>query len=74
MRACFLVLVSVAFTLIDVIGYIHYWGLTIDTISCVAVVLVIGLTVDYNSHIAHAYIVSYGSSREEDRDGHIFQK
>ena len=39
-------------------------GLTIDTISCVSIVLVIGLCVDYNSHIAHAYIVSFGSSRE----------
>ena len=26
--------------------------------------LVIGLCVDYNSHIAHAYIVSFGSSRQ----------
>ena len=43
-------------------------GLTIDTISCVSIVLVIGLCVDYNSHIAHAYIVSFGSSREAARD------
>ena len=41
-------------------GYIFYWGLTIDTVSCMSVVLVVGLCVDYSAHIAHAFIVEKG--------------
>lgn len=29
----------------------HFWGLTIDTVSCIDVVLGIGLCVDYAAHI-----------------------
>ena len=48
---------------VDVTGYIYYWGLTIDTVSCMSVVLVVGLCVDYSAHIAHAFIVEKGKNR-----------
>ena len=59
-RICLMVLLCVAFTLTDVVGLIHFWGLTIDTISCVSVVLVVGLCVDYAAHLGHAFIISRG--------------
>ncbi len=59
-RCCLFVLTCVALTLVDVVGLIHFWGLTIDTISCVSIILVIGLCVDYSAHIAHAYLVLTG--------------
>ena len=42
------------------VGMLHFWGITIDTISCINIVLAIGLCVDYSAHIAHAYIVEEG--------------
>ena len=54
------VLSCVLLTLVDITGMIHFWGLTIDTISCVNIVLGVGLCVDYSAHIAHAFIVSKG--------------
>jgi len=33
----------------------HFWGLTIDTVSCIDIVLGIGLCVDYAAHIGMAY-------------------
>ena len=33
-------------------------GLTIDTVSCVNLIIAIGLCVDYSAHIAHGYLVS----------------
>ena len=42
------------------VGMLHFWDLTIDTLSCINIVLAIGLCVDYSAHIAHAYIVSEG--------------
>ena len=57
------VLSCVLLTLVDITGMIHFWGLTIDTISCVNIVLGVGLCVDYSAHIAHAFIVSTGKVR-----------
>ncbi|TRY67571.1 hypothetical protein TCAL_07821 [Tigriopus californicus] len=45
---------------VDMVGVLHFWGLTIDTISCINIVLAIGLCVDYSAHIAHAFIVEEG--------------
>ena len=55
------VLACVVLTLVDVVGFIYFWGLTIDAIVCVSVVLVVGLCVDYSAHIAHAFLVSKGA-------------
>jgi Niemann-Pick C1 protein len=55
-----LVLACVGLTLVDVIGMLFFWGITIDTISCMCIVLVVGLCVDYSVHIAHAYNVADG--------------
>ena len=32
-------------------------GLTIDTVSCVNLIIAIGLCVDYSAHIAHRFLV-----------------
>lgn len=63
-KSCVLVFVCVVLTLVDIVGMLHFWGITIDTLSCVNIVLAIGLCVDYSAHIAHAFIVSEGSSIE----------
>lgn len=61
---CMMVLLCVALTLVDMVGMLHFWDLTIDTLSCINIVLAIGLCVDYSAHIAHAYIVSEGTREE----------
>ena len=63
-KSCLLVFICVVLTLVDIVGMLHFWGITIDTLSCVNIVLAIGLCVDYSAHIAHAFIVSEGSSIE----------
>jgi predicted RND superfamily exporter protein len=46
---------------VDVIGLSNlFWSQTVDTVSCVAIVLVVGFSVDYSAHIAHAFIVADG--------------
>ena len=42
------------------VGMLHFWDITIDILSCINIVLAIGLCVDYSAHIAHAFIVSEG--------------
>ena len=40
-----LVLICVVFSLVDVGGFMHFWGLTIDTVSCNNLIIAIGLCV-----------------------------
>jgi predicted RND superfamily exporter protein len=47
----------VILSLVEVGGFMHYWGLTIDTVSCVNLIIAIGLCVDYSAHIAHGFLV-----------------
>ena len=61
---CFMVLICVVLTLVDVVGMLHFWGITIDTLSCVNLVLAVGLCVDYSAHMAHAFIVATGTRVE----------
>ena len=60
MTVCLTVVSMVTITLTNVVGYLHYWDTTIDIISCICVVLSIGLSVDYSVHIGHAYLVAEG--------------
>jgi multidrug efflux pump subunit AcrB len=46
---------------VDVIGVMHFWGLTLDTVSCVILVIAIGLCVDYSAHIGHTFMTLKGS-------------
>ncbi|CAG0893066.1 unnamed protein product [Darwinula stevensoni] len=66
--ASFYVLVCVLFTLVDLLGLMYWWGLTIDTVSCVIVVLAIGLSVDYSAHVAHTFMVCRGTKGHRARE------
>ena len=61
---CIIVLVMVIVTLVDIVGFLHFWGITIDILSAVNIVLAIGLCVDYAVHIAHAFLMSQGSRQQ----------
>jgi len=62
--ACILVLCCVLLTMVNVGGFIHFWGLTIDVISCVNLVIAVGLCVDYSAHMAHCFMGQTGSHNE----------
>ena len=62
-----LVVICVSFTIVGVSGVMWMWGLTIDTVSCIALVLSIGLSVDYSAHIAHAFLAAPGKKNRIER-------
>ncbi|XP_045610892.2 patched domain-containing protein 3 [Procambarus clarkii] len=62
-----MVLVCVMMTLVDMGGLMHWWGLTIDTVSCIDIVLAIGLCVDYAAHIGHTFMTKRGTRDERAR-------
>ncbi|XP_069127848.1 patched domain-containing protein 3-like isoform X2 [Argopecten irradians] len=55
-----MVLSCVIFTLLDVGGMMHFWGLTIDTVTSIILILAIGLAVDYSAHIGHCFMTFTG--------------
>merc|ERR1712083_1046493 len=62
---CLMVLIIVIITLANIIGFLHFWDITIDIISCINLVLAIGLCVDYSVHIGHAFLVAKGSRKRK---------
>merc|ERR1712157_611177 len=63
--AALLVIVSVVCTIVDVLGFMWAWGLTIDGVTVVYTVIAIGLAVDYSAHIGEAYVLSKRETRNE---------
>lgn len=46
---------------VNVLGFMHFWGLTIDVVSSIIVIISIGLCVDYSAHIASTFLSSKGN-------------
>ncbi|MCL4124762.1 UNVERIFIED_CONTAM: hypothetical protein GTU68_017725 [Idotea baltica] len=67
-RTSLMVLLCVAMTLVDVGALMHWWGLTIDTVSCIDLVLAVGLCVDYAAHIGHTFMTQTGSKDQRVKD------
>ncbi|KAK3894018.1 hypothetical protein Pcinc_002205 [Petrolisthes cinctipes] len=59
--AAAMVVACVLLTLIDVAALMAWWDLTIDTVSCIDLVLAVGLCVDYAAHVAHTFLTHTGS-------------
>lgn len=47
----------------DIAGSLYYWGLSINTVTAILLVLVVGLSVDYAAHVAHAFMRATGSRK-----------
>ena len=61
---CVEVLLSVVLTMLNVSGMMHFWGLTIETVSCTNLIICIGLCVDSAAHVTHEFMASAAGSRD----------
>ncbi|XP_034936281.1 NPC intracellular cholesterol transporter 1-like [Chelonus insularis] len=66
-QTCIWILLCVSLTLVDICGFMYYWGLSIDIVSCIALELAVGLSVDYAAHVAHAFLNSNAPNNERNR-------
>ena len=57
----FWVFTCIAFTLIDLLGLMYFWGLTVEISSSIIVILAAGLAIDYSAHIGHTLTTIRGS-------------
>jgi Niemann-Pick C1 protein len=60
-----IVVLNVFITLVNVGGYMHFWGLTIETATSIFLTISMGLSVDYSAHVCHAFMVAPGRSRNQ---------
>lgn len=64
MRAAFAVVLCIASINTGVLGFMTFWGVNLDSVSMITVIMCIGFAVDLSAHIAYAYSQSYGSGHE----------
>ena len=50
---------------IGVIGYMTLWGVNLDSISMINLIMCIGFSVDFSAHISYAYMSAHGKSADE---------
>ncbi|RUS80143.1 hypothetical protein EGW08_012100 [Elysia chlorotica] len=62
-RTSVLVLCTVISTLVEVAGTMYFWGLTIDTVTSIILIVSVGLSVDYSAHIGHMFMTISGSKQ-----------
>ena len=55
-KAVLLIAVLVAVIDADLLGGMNYWGLQVNTVTVVQLVMAVGLVVDYVAHILHCYM------------------
>ncbi|XP_054005477.1 patched domain-containing protein 3-like isoform X1 [Hylaeus anthracinus] len=67
LQTCFWIFLCVLLSLLNVCGFMYFWGLTIDIASCIGLELGIGLSVDYAAHVAHAFVHAASETGSLDR-------
>jgi len=65
LRLALIVTFTICASTFEVIGFMSLWGVTLNAISAIYLLICVGISVDYSVHIAHAFRLSSGSSEEK---------
>ena len=57
-RVALLVSFCIVFSIVDVVGALHFMGLSVEPGSAISIVLCVGLAVDFSCHVGHAFVVA----------------
>ena len=47
------------------VGLMHVWGVSLNSISMINLVMAIGFAVDYSAHLAHSFVFSNEKNPEK---------
>ncbi|XP_023231999.1 patched domain-containing protein 3-like [Centruroides sculpturatus] len=60
-----LVAISVVSSMVETLGYMSLWGVNLDIISTMSLILCVGFSVNYPAHISYAYVMSRNKTPNE---------
>merc|ERR1712151_381235 len=63
-RIALFVALNIAMAIVEVIGFAHFWGVTMNGVSTIYFLMCAGFSVDYSAHIAHAFSSASGTSAD----------
>mmetsp|Transcript_22970 Transcript_22970/g.34468 ORF Transcript_22970/g.34468 Transcript_22970/m.34468 type:complete len:929 (-) Transcript_22970:474-3260(-) len=63
-RVASIVLLGVCFSVVDLLGLMHFLDINLNTVSVITLALAIGLTIDFSAHIGLLFVTSVGSKKE----------
>ncbi|XP_023235658.1 patched domain-containing protein 3-like [Centruroides sculpturatus] len=52
------VAISVVSAMVETLGYMSFWGVNLDIISMMSLILCVGFSLNYPAHISYAYVMS----------------
>lgn len=61
--AAFIVCLTIVMILIDLLGVMYFWDIALNAVSLVNLVMAVGISVEFCSHIVRAFLVSGQPSR-----------
>ena len=61
----FLVTLNVAFCIIEILGFMYFLNIAIDSVSVINIVLAVGLSIDYSAHIGHCFMQKGGDDKDK---------
>ncbi|CAG9559795.1 unnamed protein product [Danaus chrysippus] len=56
LQMCLWIFICVLLTIVNVLGGMQRWGMTVDIVCCIGLELAIGLCVDYAAHVGHTFL------------------
>lgn len=60
-----LVTTTMVMIIVGICGFMHFWGLTLSSVTMIHIIMSVGFSVDFSAHICHAYIIVNGKTRDE---------
>lgn len=64
-RVVLIVCVTLVCILVGIFGFMHFWDLTLSSITMIHLVMGVGFSVDFSVHVCHAFISVEGDERKE---------
>merc|ERR1711871_855120 len=58
------VIFGIIYSVVSLVGFMHWWDITVSGVSTIYILISVGLAVDYSAHIAHMFVTSTGTASE----------
>jgi len=55
-----LVTITVVTILLGVVGFVHFWGVTLNSMTMIQIIMCVGFCIDFSTHICHAFVHADG--------------